>query len=67
MSVARDRPGITLVDVDAWVRSSPDPFDPARRDGVHILDEGSRLAGEWLIPQLLAVATGKVSPGSGGA
>jgi len=51
------RPGITYVDMDSWIRSWPSgEWDPELRDGVHFQEKGSELAGEWLIPQLLAVA-----------
>ena len=61
LSVIADRPGIDVVDLDAWVRGWPDPFDPELRDGVHFLDESSPLVAEWLVPQILAVAPARPS------
>jgi hypothetical protein len=50
-----DRPGFTLIDLNAWVASWPDQFDRDLRDGVHFTFEGSAQVAEWLVPQLLTV------------
>jgi peptidoglycan/LPS O-acetylase OafA/YrhL len=55
-TVAAERPGSTVVDLSAWVRSWPGgPFDPALRpDGVHFsTDSATADAAPWLVPLLL--------------
>jgi hypothetical protein len=52
------RPGVTLADLAAWTEQWPrGEYDRQRRnpDG-NLGDRGSRLAGPWLVPQLLALA-----------
>jgi peptidoglycan/LPS O-acetylase OafA/YrhL len=55
-TVAAERPGVTVVDLSAWVRRWPNgPFDPALRpDGVHFsTDSATADAAPWLVPLLL--------------
>jgi peptidoglycan/LPS O-acetylase OafA/YrhL len=56
------RPGVArVIDLQGWLASLPGgEMDPAKRtDGVHFSDEFSVVVGEWLGPQLEAIARGQ--------
>jgi lysophospholipase L1-like esterase len=54
--VVAGRPGIILLDLNSWVASWPDQFDPELRDGLHFTMPGSMRVANWLVPQLLVIA-----------
>jgi hypothetical protein len=50
-----DRKGFTVVDLDAWLNSTPrGQFNPTLRTGSAFTDDGAAQAIAWLAPHLLA-------------
>lgn len=53
------RPGFVRLDIAGWLRSQPGgEFDPRiRGDGAHYSEDGSDALAEWLLPEVLTVAS----------
>jgi peptidoglycan/LPS O-acetylase OafA/YrhL len=57
-----EHPGFRVADLNGWMRTWPDQFDPDVRDGVHFTLGGSQWGAGFVVPEAIAAMRGEPSP-----